>query len=237
MLELITAGMLLGLLGSFHCVGMCGPLALSLPINSDDMAAKFFGALLYNLGRVVTYSFIGLLFGIIGRSLALFGFQQWLSILMGSLIFLYLLAGKRFSTASFSIPAVNIYFGKLRKSIGALYMKRNFSALFFIGLLNGLLPCGMVYMAIAGAVACGNVPGSVVFMAAFGVGTLPVMWAVAFFGNYLGMRVRIKIRKAYPFAIALVACLLILRGMGLGIPYISPKLKTDKKEMMECRIP
>jgi sulfite exporter TauE/SafE len=234
MFELITAGIALGLLGSFHCVGMCGPLALSLPINSDNMATKFFGALLYNAGRVVTYSFLGLLFGIIGRSFALFGFQQWLSIIMGSLILLYLLLGKRFNSSAFSIPGVSTYFTKLRKSIGALYMKRNFSALFFIGLLNGLLPCGMVYMAIAGGMACGNITGSMIFMGAFGLGTLPVMWAIAFFGNYLSLVARIKIRKAYPFVIALVACLLILRGMGLGIPYVSPALSNNKKEMLEC---
>ena len=234
MLELVTAGMALGLLGSFHCVGMCGPLALSLPINSDDIVAKFFGALLYNVGRVVTYSFLGLLFGIVGRSFALFGFQQWLSIIMGSLILLYLLAGRRFNKVSFSIPGVNNYLSKLRKTIGALYLKRNFNALFLIGLLNGLLPCGMVYMAIAGAVACGNIPGSVIFMAAFGMGTLPVMWAIAFFGNYLAIGVRLKIRKAYPFVIAMLACLLILRGIGLGIPYISPKLEVNKREMLEC---
>jgi len=234
MLELITAAMAMGLLGSFHCVGMCGPLALSLPINTDNMAIKFFGALLYNMGRIVTYAALGLLFGILGRSFALFGFQQWLSIIMGLLILLYLMAGKRFSKNAVSIPGLGVYFNKLRRTIGTLYLKKNLGALFLIGLLNGLLPCGMVYMAMAGALACGQVSDSVLFMAAFGLGTLPAMWAVTFFGNYLAMGVRVKIRKAYPFVMGLVACLLIVRGMGLGIPYVSPKLEVDKREMVEC---
>ena len=130
--------MALGLLGSFHCVGMCGPLALSLPINSDNMAVKFFCALLYNTGRVVTYSCIGLLFGALGKSFALFGFQQWLSIIMGSLILLYLMVGKRFSTTKLRIPGFTVYFNKLRKVLGELYKNQHFSALFLIGLLNGL---------------------------------------------------------------------------------------------------
>ena len=237
MLEIITAGMALGLLGSFHCIGMCGPLALSLPINSDDLFVKFSGTLLYNLGRVVTYSCIGLFFGMIGRSFALFGFQQWLSIIMGSLILLFLIIGKRFKKLRINIPGITIHFEKLRKALGNLYMKRNFSSLFLIGVLNGFLPCGLVYMALAGAMASGNLVSSVVFMASFGVGTLPLMWAIAFFGNCVSVSLRIRIRKAYPFVIALVACMLILRGLGLGIPYVSPKLNADKKEMIECRKP
>ena len=229
--------MALGLLGSFHCVGMCGPLALSLPINSEHSVVKFLGTLLYNAGRVVTYSLLGLLFGIIGRSFSLFGFQQWLSMIIGSLILLFILMGKRFSTMQPAVPWISNYFKKLRNVLGNLYLKRNFASLFLIGLLNGLLPCGLVYMAVAGAVSTGNIAGSVLFMASFGLGTLPVMWAVAFFGNYLAAGIRIKIRKAYPYIMALVACLLILRGLGLGIPYISPKMSTDKKAMQECYSP
>ena len=234
MLELITAGMVLGMLGSFHCIGMCGPLALSLPINSENLGVKFSGTLLYNAGRIVTYSIIGLMVGMIGRSFALFGWQQWLSIIMGSLILLYLLLGKRFKNLHLPFPVINRYFTRVRQALGDLYMSRKFFSLFLIGLLNGLLPCGLVYMALAGAVASGNMINSAIFMAAFGMGTLPLMWAVAFFGNCLSSRLRMSVRKAYPFVIAMVACLLILRGMGLGIPYVSPKIKANGKEMVEC---
>lgn len=237
MLQLITAGMALGLLGSFHCVGMCGPIALSLPINSNNSIIKFFGALMYNAGRVVTYSLFGLLFGLIGRSFALFGFQQCLSIIMGVLILLFLLMGRRFSSSQFPVPFFNNYFIQVRKTLGKLYMSRSFSSLFLIGLLNGLLPCGMVYMAVAGAVATGGVTNSMIFMASFGLGTLPVMWALAFFGNYLATGLRIRIRKAYPYMVAMLACLLILRGMGLGIPYVSPRPDNNKKEVRGCYKP
>jgi sulfite exporter TauE/SafE len=232
MLPLFLVAFMMGMAGSFHCVGMCGPLALSLPIRNNGFAAKFSGALLYNMGRVVTYSFFGLLFGLIGKTVALFGLQQYLSIIAGLLIIMLVIIPKKYAVAHSSV--VSRFFERLRSAIGNLFSSRNRSALFVIGLLNGLLPCGLVYMAVAGAIATGSVGQSVFFMAAFGLGTLPVMWSLAFFGNYIGQAVRQRIRSAYPYLMLLMACLLILRGMGLGIPYVSPKVMTEKREMIEC---
>jgi Uncharacterized conserved protein len=231
--ELIISAFTIGILGSFHCVGMCGPLALSLPLNSNSFFSKFSGSLLYNSGRIVTYSLFGLLFGIIGKTVALFGFQQWLSVILGVLIIIFVILPKR--TASFSNNNFVLnYFGKVRSSLGMLFSKKNYSSLFFIGLLNGLLPCGLVYMAAAGAVATGNIINSILFMVFFGLGTLPMMWSIAFFGNYVSVGLRQAIRKAYPYMMTLMACLLILRGMGLGIPYVSPKVDLQKKTVHSC---
>ena len=231
--QLILAAFTMGLLGSFHCVGMCGPLALSLPLKDDSVWSKFSGGLLYNAGRIVTYSLFGLLFGVIGKSVALFGFQQWLSIILGVLIIFFIILPKRLSSFNNNNFVLN-YFGKLRSSLGKLFSKKNYSSLFSIGLLNGLLPCGLVYMAAAGAVATGDIVNSISFMAFFGLGTLPMMWSIAFFGNYVGIGLRQKIRKAYPYMLMLMACLLILRGMGLGIPYVSPKVDMEKKVVHSC---
>jgi len=71
-------------------------------------------------------------------------------------------------------------------------------------------------------------------MAFFGLGTLPVMWSVAFLGNFVSLGIRQRIRKAYPYMMAVMACLLILRGMGLGIPYVSPKVAEKKVDAIEC---
>lgn len=223
----------MGLLGSFHCVGMCGPLALSLPLSSDSYWAKFSGAFLYNAGRVITYAMFGLVFGAVGKSVALFGYQQWLSVILGVLIIVFIILPKRVAfmhNNNYVVKALE----KLREKLGALFFKKNYSSLFSIGLLNGLLPCGLVYMAAAGAVATGGVTRSVLFMGFFGLGTLPVMWSITFFGNYIGIEARKKIRKAYPYMMMLMACLLILRGMGLGIAYVSPKVDTEKKIMQDC---
>jgi uncharacterized protein len=233
MVQLILAAFTIGLLGSFHCVGMCGPLALSLPINSDSFRSKFSGSLLYNAGRIVTYSAFGLVFGAIGKSVALFGYQQWLSILLGVLIIVFIILPKQITVMS-KKNIVMRFFENLRTSLGQLFFKQNNSSLFSIGLLNGLLPCGLVYMAAAGAVATGDITKSVLFMAFFGLGTLPMMWSVAFFGNYISIGIRKKIRKAYPYMMMVMACLLILRGMGLGIPYVSPKVDIEKKAVHSC---
>ena len=230
---MMLAAFTMGVLGSFHCVGMCGPLALSLPLNSNSSFAKFYGALLYNSGRIVTYSMFGLLFGAIGRSVALFGFQQWLSVILGALIIVFVIIPKRV-TAWQNRNAGSWLFERTRAALGKLFQQRTDASLFLIGLLNGLLPCGLVYMAAAGAVATGDVLNSALFMAFFGLGTLPVMWMVAFFGNYVSLGVRQKIRKAYPYLMMLMACLLILRGMGLGIPYVSPKIDAEKAPTIEC---
>ena len=231
MLQVAIAAFTMGIIGSFHCVGMCGPLALALPLKDDSLLSKFTGTFLYNSGRIVTYSLFGLVSGLLGKSFVLLGFQQWLSILLGAAIILLLILPKIFSSRFKHFGITNNIFQKIRHTFGQLFFKKNQSTLFAIGFLNGLLPCGLVYLAIAAAAATGEIKSSILFMAAFGAGTLPVMWSIAFWGNYIGISIRQKIRSAYPYMMLLMACLLIIRGMGLGIPYISPVADMSKASM------
>jgi len=233
MISLFITAFILGSLGSMHCIGMCGPLALSLPVVNSNVQSKLASALLYNNGRIVTYATLGALFGAIGRTFAIFGYQQWLSILLGVLIIIFLVLprqSKVFTKASILVR----FFHKLRSYLGKLFIKKNYPSVFFIGLLNGLLPCGLVYMAIAGAVATASVIKSSIFMAFFGIGTLPMMWGVSFFGSFIKVSTRQKIRAAYPYVMLLMACLLIIRGLGLGIPYLSPANFDTVKNVIEC---
>jgi len=224
MIALLITAFVMGAVGSLHCVGMCGPLAMSLPVVAPSPAGRMFYTLLYNLGRVLTYAAIGAVLGLVGASFALVGLQQGLSIVAGLLILVFLVWPKG-SWAINSHKTVQQFFEFLRKQLGELFFKKNFRSVFFIGLLNGLLPCGLVYMAVAGAVSTGSVVKSSLFMAMFGLGTLPIMWSVAFFGSLAGIKTRASIRKAYPYLMFLMACLLIIRGMGLGIPYLSPQFE------------
>ena len=233
MSEMMITAFAMGLLGSFHCVGMCGPIALSLPLKNNSISEKFSSALLYNSGRIVTYSAFGFLFGYVGKSFAFFGYQQRLSVFLGTVIIIFIILPKSL-TAFNNKNVILSFFSKLRSALASLFSKRNYTSLFSIGLLNGLLPCGLVYMAAAVALVAGGVVNSMLFMAFFGLGTLPMMWSVAFFGNYVSVSFRQKIRRAYPYMMTLVACLLILRGMGLGIPYVSPKVGLEKKTVIEC---
>ena len=222
----------MGMIGSFHCVGMCGPLALSLPLHGFNSISRFFGLLLYNLGRVMTYSFFGILIGLFGNSLKMAGLQQWLSILAGLVILIYLLYIK------FGIFGSSNYFSSffeiIRKKLSELYFKKSLGTVFLIGILNGFLPCGFVYLAFAGAIATGDSVGSTLFMAAFGLGTIPMMWSVSFLGNYFGVSFSRKIKKIYPYAMLLVSCLLIIRGLSLGIPYLSPVIEIKNGVVHSC---
>ncbi|MGZ4043606.1 MAG: sulfite exporter TauE/SafE family protein, partial [Bacteroidia bacterium] len=92
----IVAAISLGLLGSFHCIGMCGPIALALPVHQATVFRKVVAILLYNSGRIITYSLLGLLFGIIGQGFAVFGLQQVLSVSLGTLILLSIILPKKF---------------------------------------------------------------------------------------------------------------------------------------------
>ncbi len=212
----------LGLIGSFHCIGMCGPIAFVLPLDKEKPLKAFGGTVLYHLGRMISYSAIGLLFGMIGKGLYLAGFQQRLSILIGILmIILVLVPAKTLNRFSFTRPLYGMI-DRVKKSLG-LYMKRRSSwSLLPIGILNGFLPCGLVYMALLGSISTGAALSGAVYMAWFGLGTIPMMTAAVFLGNFLKISVRNKIQKAIPIFVVIVGLLFILRGMGLGIPYISP---------------
>ncbi|MEN9571143.1 MAG: hypothetical protein RL172_2374 [Bacteroidota bacterium] len=229
MLQTTIAGFTMGAIGSFHCIGMCGPLALALPLQQHSLLAKFKGTLLYNTGRVTAYAIFGILSGTLGTMVAMSGFQQGLSIGLGLTVIALLLLPKLFPKKMANLHFAEHFFIRLRAVFGQLFFKKNQSTLFAIGFLNGLLPCGMVYLALAGAAATGNIAGGALFMIAFGMGTLPAMWSIAFWGNFITVQARQKIRAAYPYLMILMACLLILRGMGLGIPYVSPATHTGKQ--------
>jgi sulfite exporter TauE/SafE len=226
-MELIGTAFIMGMAGSLHCVGMCGPLALALPINHSNNFSRIAGGSLYNLGRIVSYASMGLVFGSFGRLFIASHWQSRLSLALGVVILLYLLIPKRY--LHFSKPTVvNKPFIALRKQLGKLFQSKNLSSLFFIGILNGLLPCGLVYLALTSSVISGSTINGALFMSFFGLGTFPAMMATILLGNYLNQQVRLKISRALPVFLFLMAVLLVLRGLELGIPFVSPDYITGK---------
>ena len=211
---------ILGLVGSLHCAGMCGPLALALPHSGKSGAAFFLGRLLYNAGRVVTYCFLGVVFGFVGAAFSLAGIQRWVSILLG----IALLIGLAISTKRVALGLQFSLARRLKCSMSGLLQRRSVLSLAALGLLNGLLPCGLVYVACAGATAAGSFAEGIRFMACFGAGTIPMMLAISLSGRLIPFALRLKLQKAIPVTVFLLAVLLILRGMSLGIPYMSPIL-------------
>lgn len=237
MVTIITIAFTMGLVGSLHCLGMCGPLALSLPLQHQTLAGKFAGSLLYNLGRVTTYATAGLLFGAIGQTFSFAGAQRWISLVLGLLILVYVIIPKDYGGSSRVALVLNGFFLELRHRMAQLFTSKAQGTLFVIGLLNGLLPCGLVYLALASAVAAGSAVNGAAFMAFFGLGTLPAMFAIAVFGNFMRQGIRLKLRRAVPAFMTVMALLLILRGLSLGIPYLSPDMDAKAKTPACCTKP
>lgn len=219
---MLYSAFILGILGSFHCIGMCGPIAFMLPVSRDSKLLKFFQIFLYHFGRLLSYSIIGLAFGLIGKSLNIFGIQQQLSIGIGIIMILViLLPSNKLQKFNFSKPMYRMV-GKVKTSLGAALKKRTPDTFFTIGFLNGFLPCGLVYMAVFGAVASGTILSGSLYMLLFGLGTVPLMTTAVYFSSLLTGGIRSKVQRLIPTFVVIIGLLFILRGMGLGIPYLSP---------------
>ena len=233
-MSFILVPLVLGFLGNFHCVGMCGPIALALPIGRWSTRNKIIGILLYNFGRVLTYSLLGLLFGAIGRGFSIAGLQQTISIVLGAgiiaIVVLPASAANRLDVFTEHIP----YIPMVKKNITALFKQKTLVSLGMIGMLNGLLPCGFVYMALAGAIATGTSLHGAAFMMLFGLGTIPAMFIVAFSSHVLSVNLRSRIRKVIPVFMFMIGAVLIVRGLNLGLPYMSPKIDGNGQMTHAC---
>ena len=232
----ILAAFVVGLIGSLHCIGMCGPIAIALPVPNSDNLSFLTGRILYNLGRVVTYSFLGAVLGLIGSKIALTGAQQVVSIILGVVIIAAVLLPQKSKNYFVQLPLIQKLAQPLKSNIGILFNKGTFSAMFLIGILNGFLPCGLVYVALAGAIASGDAISGAAVMILFGLGTVPSMFAASVFGKFINIGIRTKIRKAVPVFAIILGVIFVLRGMNLGIPLLSPKVSAqiEVSSEMEC---
>lgn len=219
---MLYSALLLGLLSSLHCIGMCGPIAMMLPVDRHDPVKRAAQILLYHLGRIIAYATLGLVFGILGKGLYLAGMQQQLSIIAGLIMIAIVMVPERiFARYNFSKPVYKLIFN-IKKSLGSQFRKRNNKALFITGLLNGFLPCGLVYAALFGAIAMQSESLGTVYMILYGLGTVPLMSAVVYISGFFKNPVRNTFSKIVPYVTVFIGMLFIIRGLGLSIPYISP---------------
>jgi len=230
----ILTGLTIGFISSFHCVGMCGAIAFSLPVHYLPSHLKLLGIVAYNLGRVCMYALLGLFFGFVGKQFFIGGFQQVISVILGVVILVYTLLSTSHLKSKSTFRFIQIFHRFLENNIAVYIQQKHVFGMFMVGILNGLLPCGMVYFAVTGAMAVGSVEGGVGFMAAFGIGTLPTMLSLSYFGFLINIRVRNLMKQSIPFFIAAMAVLLILRGLNLNIPYVSPQLTNMAEKVIPC---
>lgn len=220
---MIYTALFLGLISSFHCIGMCGPIAMMLPVDHKNQSKKVLQIMLYHLGRLTAYGMLGLFFGILGKGLFLAGFQQQLSILVGVMMIVFVVVPeKKLARYNLSKPIYRLI-SRVKCHLGTQFKRKTADALFTIGLLNGFLPCGMVYATLFGAIAMQNEWLGAGYMILFGIGTIPMMSAVVLISNFITIPVRTRIQKLIPVFVIIIGSLFIVRGMGLDIPYVSPK--------------
>jgi len=232
---MLVSAFVFGLLGSLHCVGMCGPIAFMLPVDRSNSFKKVSQIASYHFGRLLAYSIIGLIFGIVGKSLYIFGIQQQLSIVIGALmIIVVLLPHHIIGKYNLSKPLYKAI-SKVKSSLGKALKKKTADTFLTIGFLNGFLPCGLVYMAVFGAIASGSLLQGSLYMLLFGLGTIPLMTMAIYLGKFLNSTIKQRIQKAIPVFVIIIGVLFILRGLGLGIPYISPAPIVDTAtSAIEC---
>lgn len=227
---IFISALLLGLASSLHCIGMCGPLVMSVPVQHLPQHKKLFGILLYQFGRIATYMILGVLAGLIGWRISVASWQQVFSIAMGVVILLFLISIFIFKKIEGWVWVNQ----KITKLILWSMRRHSFSGMYVMGAANGLLPCGMVYIAIGGAMATGTIVNAMVFMFVFGLGTLPALFSLAFWGTRLSWQNRQAMRKLVPYIVGLTAILLIIRGLNLNIPYLSPFISERSADTVSC---
>ncbi|MDX1477919.1 MAG: sulfite exporter TauE/SafE family protein [Saprospiraceae bacterium] len=216
---LLWTAFTIGLLGSLHCVGMCGPIAMAMPYQGTTRWATGLNILRYHLGRILTYALLGGLIGLLGRGLFLAGLQQGFSIGAGVLLLIAAIFSFRATTNRvMSIPVVDRWLFTLKSALGRLLHRPSGSSLVMVGMLNGLLPCGLVYVAIVGAVSTGSPALGMGYMALFGLGTVPLLLVASVAGTIANINLRNRLRQLVPVFLVVFAVLLIMRGMQFDVP-------------------
>lgn len=210
------SALIIGFLGSFHCVAMCGPIALAITNRAEGDVRFFINRSIYNLGRILTYAFLGLLAGSAGHIFLLAGFQSSISIGIGVLmiitVMLLYFIPERAMKGIVSIKLNQV----VKRLLSNQIKKRNRLSLLFTGMANGILPCGFVYVAVAGAAATQEPAHGMVYMVMFGLGTFPAMMLVSLFGKFAGIKFRNLISKASPVFMVLLGLFFIYRGMMIS---------------------
>lgn len=222
-MELLWTALFLGLVGSLHCAVMCGPLTLAVVRLDGSRTSLSKTRLVYHAGRLTIYTIIGAIFGALGQTFALAGLQRWLSIIAGLAILICLFSSSR---ASLKLPVAKLVI-KLKTAFATLLSRRTLAAQFALGSLNGLLPCGLVYIAAAGAATTLSPAMGALHMLVFGIGTLPMLLGLSGMAGRVSHITR-RTPKLVGICVAVVAILLVLRGLSLGVPYLSPALAASE---------
>ncbi len=227
----LISGLVLGFLGSLHCVGMCGPIALALPWKSGSRSSFIAKKLFYFISKASAYALLGILSGLIGNTFRFFGFQQYLSIVLGVIMLIAGIASLFHLGRITRLPVIDKALSILRSMFAGFLNNPKPSSFIAVGFLNGFLPCGFVYVALAAAIGGDTVLSAAAFMFLFGIGTIPALLAATLLPSVIRFPSWFSVRKLIPVITICFAILFLLRGLNLGIPYVSPAMHTNTQSV------
>ena len=231
MIPVYLTALLMGLAGSLHCAGMCGPIMLFLPFHQLKGGRKVLGIILYHVARVSVYA---------GMAFVLYSFrdlfdprvQQYVSMTLGAVL---LLAGLlSFLPLSSKLQIKMPWSGFVTRRLGNYMANPGLGAITASGALNGLLPCGLVYMALSATLALPTAQHAVGFTYFFGLGTMPMLIGITFFRNWIVVRKGLSMKRFTPAIVFIFGCIFFVRGLNLGIPYLSPKTQVSHGVIHSC---
>jgi len=216
---MLWAALTLGLMGSLHCVGMCGPLAIAFGggRSSSRMDAAITGVF-YNIGRASTYALLGLAFGGLGRFMVFAQVQKGVSIAIGVLMIVAFFASFDIEGYIRNLPLIQRWYNRIRSILTRMMKQSQSYHPYTLGLANGLLPCGLVYLALAGALATGGLLQGMLFMFVFGLGTMPMLFVLAFGSGLVPLHVRARLREVIPYVTLVFGIFLCYRGVVVDMP-------------------
>lgn len=216
----------LGFMGSLHCVLMCGPLLTVLTGHQTTAVRFILYRLLYNTGRVITYTMMGIVLGFTEQIFSIHQYQEVLSVVLGVVLLVTIIIPRRYRSSIAERSGIYAILSLLRSSMVALLGSKRWEKHFILGVLNGFLPCGFVYAGLGYAALSGSVWSAAETMMYFGLGTLPAMMIMALVSEWFQsvQRWNERLRRLVPVGVVVIALLCIMRGLSLDIPYLSPKL-------------
>ncbi len=231
---MLWTAFLMGFVGSLHCAGMCGPLTFLLPQDRKKRSAFISGRVFYNLGRILTYTFLGLIIGYLGQNSTLFFSKGLLSVWLGLAILIYLVLSRQQGGNSILYTKVSRISSSLKNGLKKSLKANYFSGQLFFGIINGLLPCGLVYAALAGAYIQLEAINGAMYMMLFGLGTFPMMLAMALGSGWVKKKFGRQINHVIPITYVVLACWLIIRGIYTQQPDFHSQ---GVKAIISCFIP
>lgn len=226
-------GLTIGFLGSWHCLGMCGPLAMALPYRDSGMWARGIKSLLYSSGRTISYVALGLVFGLISEHFLIVEWQRTLSIVLGVIVLFFLFFPYFYH--KFTLSVDNTFFvARVKRGVVQQFKRRGLLSFLVAGMLNGWIPCAMVYMAAVIALGSNSTLDAVYIMLGFGMGTWPAM----IFLSLLRSLVRVpqfsfKVLSA-PLMVVF-GVLMIWRGIVAEMPNIEPMGPLNPASLTICK--